>query len=263
MATELKRTPLHEAHVAAGGKLVPFAGYEMPVQYPSGITAEHRAVRGAAGLFDVSHMGEVEVWGERARDFVQHVTTNDVDRLEVGQAQYSTLPNERGTLLDDLLVYRFADHYLLVVNASNRDKDVAWICGSRRAASAWSCATARTRSRCWRCRARRRRRSSRGSPAPTWGASATTASARARWTAGPRSISRTGYTGEDGFELYVANADAAAALARASCRWARPRAWCRRASARATRCGWRWATPSTATTSTRATRRWRAGSGGW
>src|SRR5215218_6234137 len=105
----LKRTPLYPVHAALGAKLVPFAGYEMPVQYPSGITAEHRAVREAAGLFDVSHMGEFEVRGERALDFVQHVTTNDVSKLAVGQAQYSTLLNDGGTMLDDLLVYRFED----------------------------------------------------------------------------------------------------------------------------------------------------------
>src|SRR5688500_5939482 len=123
----LSRTPLYDEHVAAGAKLVPFAGYEMPVQYPSGITAEHRAVREAAGLFDVSHMGEFEVRGDRALEFVQYVTTNDASKLSVGQAQYATLLNEAGTMLDDLLVYRFADRYMLVVNASNREKDLAWI----------------------------------------------------------------------------------------------------------------------------------------
>jgi aminomethyltransferase len=127
MDTMLKRTPLFDEHRALGAKLVPFAGWEMPVQYPSGITAEHHAVRKAAGLFDVSHMGELEVRGEGALDFVQHVTTNDVAQLEVGQAHYSTLVREDGTLLDDLIVYRFPDHYLLVVNASNRDRDRDWI----------------------------------------------------------------------------------------------------------------------------------------
>ena len=127
MSEALRRTPLHAEHGALGAKLVPFAGYEMPVQYPSGITAEHRAVREAAGLFDVSHMGEFEVRGDRALDFVQHVTTNDVSKLSVGQAQYATLLNDGGTMLDDLLVYRFADRYMLVVNASNRARDFAWI----------------------------------------------------------------------------------------------------------------------------------------
>lgn len=127
MTEALRRTPLYDEHVAAGGKIVPFAGYEMPVQYPTGITAEHRAVREAVGLFDVSHMGEFEVSGPGALDLVQYLTTNDAAAVEVGQAQYSTLPRDDGGLLDDLLVYRFADRYMLVVNASNREKDFAWI----------------------------------------------------------------------------------------------------------------------------------------
>ncbi|HEX6924768.1 MAG TPA: glycine cleavage system aminomethyltransferase GcvT [Longimicrobiaceae bacterium] len=121
----LKPTPLRAEHVALGARLVPFAGYEMPVQYPTGITAEHQAVRTAAGLFDVSHMGEVEVRGREAREFVQYVTSNDVDRASVGQAQYSTLLKQDGGVVDDLLVYRFPEHFLLVVNASNREKDLA------------------------------------------------------------------------------------------------------------------------------------------
>ncbi|MBL0940280.1 MAG: glycine cleavage system aminomethyltransferase GcvT [Gemmatimonadaceae bacterium] len=121
----LKRTPLHDIHVALGAKIVPFAGYEMPVQYPTGITAEHKAVREACGMFDVSHMGEVIVRGPDAIRFVSSVTSNDVSALAVGQVQYSTLLRADGTLVDDLLVYRFADHLLLVINASNRDKDIA------------------------------------------------------------------------------------------------------------------------------------------
>jgi len=125
--TSPRRTPLYEEHLASGGKMVPFAGFEMPIQYPSGITAEHRAVRAAAGLFDVSHMGEFEIRGRHALDLVQWVTTNDASRLEPGQAQYSTLPDHAGKLLDDLIVYRFEDHFMLVVNASNRARDLAWI----------------------------------------------------------------------------------------------------------------------------------------
>lgn len=121
----LKRTPLHDVHVALGAKIVPFAGYEMPVQYPTGITAEHIAVRQACGMFDVSHMGEVIVRGPDAIHFVSSVTSNDVAALAVGQVQYSTLLREDGTIVDDLLVYRFADHLMLVINASNRDKDIA------------------------------------------------------------------------------------------------------------------------------------------
>jgi aminomethyltransferase len=121
----LKRTPLHDIHVALGAKIVPFAGYEMPVTYPQGITAEHNAVRNACGMFDVSHMGECLVRGPDAVRFVNSVTSNDVAALAVGQIHYSTLLRENGTIVDDLLVYRFADHLMLVVNASNKAKDLA------------------------------------------------------------------------------------------------------------------------------------------
>ena len=107
--------------------MVPFAGFEMPVQYPAGITAEHKAVREHVGLFDVSHMGEFFIRGPQAIDFVNYVTTNDVNALAVGQAHYSGLLNDRGTFEDDCLIYRFADHIMMVVNASNKDKDLAHI----------------------------------------------------------------------------------------------------------------------------------------
>lgn len=123
----MKRTPLYDTHVALGAKMVPFAGYEMPVQYPTGITTEHKAVREAAGLFDVSHMGEFVVKGPQAIEFVNYVTTNDVSALQIGQAHYTAILNERGTIEDDCLVYRFEDHLLLVVNASNKDKDLELI----------------------------------------------------------------------------------------------------------------------------------------
>jgi len=122
-AGALQRTPFHEIHVALGAKIVPFAGYEMPVQYPTGITAEHKAVRERCGLFDVSHMGEFVVRGPQAVQFVSHLTTNDVAALDVGQIHYSTILNERGTIEDDCLVYRMPDRVMIVVNASNRQKD--------------------------------------------------------------------------------------------------------------------------------------------
>ena len=123
----LKKTPLHASHVALGARMVPFGGWDMPVEY-SGITAEHMAVRTTAGLFDVSHMGEVEIAGKGALEAVQHISSNDASRLQVGQIQYSALTTPEGTFVDDLLVYRFGpSHYLLVVNAGNIDKDVAWI----------------------------------------------------------------------------------------------------------------------------------------
>ena len=123
----LKRTPFYAMHVALGAKLVPFAGYEMPVQYPLGITAEHKAVREGCGLFDVSHMGEFLVRGPGAVDFVNYVTTNNVTALDIGQVQYSGILNDRGTFEDDCLVYREADRILMVVNASNAAKDFAHI----------------------------------------------------------------------------------------------------------------------------------------
>jgi aminomethyltransferase len=125
--TALRRTPFYEKHVALGAKIVPFAGYEMPVTYPVGLMAEHKAVRERCGLFDVSHMGEFIIRGARAIDFVNYVTTNDVAALAVGQVQYSTILNDRGTIEDDCLVYRFTDKVMMVVNASNVAKDLAHI----------------------------------------------------------------------------------------------------------------------------------------
>jgi len=126
-ATALKRTPFYEIHKALNAKIVPFAGFEMPVQYPTGITAEHKAVRERAGLFDVSHMGEFVVRGDRMVDFVNYVTSNDVAALADGQVHYSTILYENGTIVDDCLVYNFADRIVMVVNASNREKDFAHI----------------------------------------------------------------------------------------------------------------------------------------
>ena len=123
----LQKTPFHGIHVALGAKMVPFAGFEMPVQYPTGITVEHKTVRESCGVFDVSHMGEFEVTGKDAVPFVNFVTTNDVAALAIGQVHYSTILNERGTIEDDCLVYRFADKLMMVVNASNRAKDLAHI----------------------------------------------------------------------------------------------------------------------------------------
>jgi len=127
-AGKLKRTPLYECHIKAGGRMVPFAGWEMPVQY-RGVIEEHRTVRSAVGLFDVSHMGEIEIQGPRALDLVQFITSNDASKLTVGRAQYSGLMTSRGTFVDDLLVHKMADdRYFLVVNAANADKDYAYIC---------------------------------------------------------------------------------------------------------------------------------------
>src|SRR4029077_2462667 len=127
MPETLLHTPLHDRHVELGARMVPFAGWEMPVQY-AGVIPEHRAVRTDAGVFDVSHMGELEVEGPRAHDLLQDALSNDLDRLEVGQAQYTLLTNEDGGIIDDLIVYRVGAHaYLLVVNASNRAVVYAWL----------------------------------------------------------------------------------------------------------------------------------------
>ena len=123
----LLRTPLHDRHVGAGARMVPFAGWEMPVQY-EGVIQEHRAVRKDAGVFDVSHMGEIEVEGPRAHDLLQSLLSNDLDRIGVGAAQYTLLTNERGGIIDDLIVYRLDEfRYLLIVNASNREADYEWL----------------------------------------------------------------------------------------------------------------------------------------
>jgi aminomethyltransferase len=127
MAQTLQRTPLHDRHVELGARMVPFAGWEMPVQY-EGVIQEHRAVRTDAGVFDVSHMGEIEVEGPRAHELLQRLLSNDLDRIEPGQAQYTLLTNERGGIVDDLIAYRLEPfRYLLVVNASNRDADFRWL----------------------------------------------------------------------------------------------------------------------------------------
>jgi aminomethyltransferase len=123
----LQRTPLYERHRTLGARMVPFAGWEMPVQY-EGVIPEHRAVRGDAGVFDVSHMGELEIEGPRAHELLQSLLSNDLDKVEPGGAQYTLLTNERGGIVDDLIAYRLeAGRYLLVVNAANREGDFQWI----------------------------------------------------------------------------------------------------------------------------------------
>ncbi len=122
---ELK-TPLYDVHVEEGGKIVPFAGYLLPVQYASGVIKEHMAVRQAAGLFDVSHMGEVLFTGPTALDTLNHLLTNDFTNMPVGKVRYSVMCNDKGGVIDDLVVYKFSDEeYLVVVNAANRHKDYA------------------------------------------------------------------------------------------------------------------------------------------
>jgi aminomethyltransferase len=129
MAQVLLRTPLYERHVALGARMVPFAGWEMPVQY-EGVIQEHRAVRTDAGVFDVSHMGEFEVEGPRANELLQGLLSNDLDRVERGHAQYTLLTNERGGIVDDLIAYRLDEcRFMLIVNGANRHADFDWIKG--------------------------------------------------------------------------------------------------------------------------------------
>jgi aminomethyltransferase len=197
----LRRSPLNEIHVEAGARLVPFAGWTMPVQY-AGVIEEHRAVRERAGLFDVSHMGELRVRGAGAEGFLQRVTPNDVSKLTPGRAHYSGLLTEQGTYVDDLLVYRLAEEdFLVVVNAANTEKDLAWL-AERQVEGA----TVEDESDRWALLALQ------GPRAEAILSRLTELDLAAiryyRFAEGEvagRSmiVSRTGYTGEDGFELYV------------------------------------------------------------
>ena len=127
MSATLRRTPLFERHVAAGARMVPFAGWEMPVQY-EGVIPEHLAVRSDAGVFDVSHMGQLHVEGPATAAFLQSVLSNDIDRVGDGEAQYTLLTNDDGGIVDDLIVYRMSHgHYFLVVNAGNREAAYSWL----------------------------------------------------------------------------------------------------------------------------------------
>ena len=122
----MKHTPLYEAHLKFKAKMVPFAGWEMPVYYSS-IMAEHKAVRTSAGIFDIGHMGAVKVSGQNALQYLQNVLSNDVSKLEAGSSQYSIILNESGGVIDDIFVYRLPDYYMLVLNASNTGKDIEWL----------------------------------------------------------------------------------------------------------------------------------------
>lgn len=204
MIEELQRTPLYEEHLELGGKMVPFAGFSLPVHFSSGIREEHRAVREAAGLFDVSHMGGVEIEGPQALDLVQHLTANDAASLDVGQAQYSLLCRELGGVIDDLIVYRTGDDaYLLIVNGARHGVDLAWI-GSH--AAAWPEAIVADRTEANALIALQGPRSveilERVASAPV-GDVEPFHFTRGRVAGVEALLSRTGYTGEDGFEIRV------------------------------------------------------------
>jgi aminomethyltransferase len=203
-ALELKKTALNDVHRQLGGRMVEFGGWDMPVQYPAGTVSEHLRTRKHAGLFDVSHMGEIDVRGPDAISFVNRLVSNDASKLVDGQAQYSALTTPEGTVIDDLLVYRFAeDHLLLVVNAGTTDKDWDWISSHHetenvqlRNASAEFCQIALQ-----------------GPDALSILQQITTVPldeikyyhfTEDKVDDVPAIISRTGYTGEDGFEVYAA-----------------------------------------------------------
>ena len=206
-ATEapLKKTPLNARHRASGAKMVPFAGWDMPVEYAGGgVAAEHMAVRTAAGLFDVSHMGEIEIAGKDALAAVQRISSNDASKLQVGQAQYSGLLTPEGTFVDDLLVYRLGPaHFLLVVNAGNIEKDYGWMVEQIKPAGDAVAVNASARYALIAIQgpnAQRILQTLTAVELPSmkyyWFAHGEVASVRA-------TVSRTGYTGEDGFEVFV------------------------------------------------------------
>ncbi len=204
--TGLQKTPLYDEHVALGGKMVPFAGFEMPVQYKNGALKEYTFVReGGAGLFDITHMGQVRVTGAGALAFLQYVTTNDVSNLIEGQVQYSALLNEAGTFIDDITTYKISDtEYYLCINAANRHKDVAHL---QAHAERFDACTVDE--------------SDDTTLLALQGAAAQAALqplvdtdlesigyykfARVNVHGTPGIVSRTGYTGEDGFEIYIPN----------------------------------------------------------
>ncbi len=204
MSDDLKCTPLNDWHRERGGKMVDFGGWDMPIQF-SGILAEHEAVRQRAGLFDVSHMGEVRITGGDALTFIQQLVTNDAGVLEPGQAQYTVMTDESGGIIDDLLVYRLDDDdYLLVINAATTPKDVAWI--EQQAARIGGSFDLENQSDAWAQLALQGPRSEAVLSRILSIDLASIAYYRFAFTeyAGERAlVSRTGYTGEDGFEVYL------------------------------------------------------------
>ncbi|NTW85894.1 MAG: glycine cleavage system aminomethyltransferase GcvT [Holophagaceae bacterium] len=205
--SELMKTPLNAAHRALNAKMVDFGGWDMPVQYPAGIIAEHEAVRTKAGLFDVSHMGEIRVKGPGALALVEHLTPNTVSQLVLGQIHYTAFLYENGTFVDDLLVYREGEEeFLLVVNAGNSDKDFAWV---QQHAGGYDCTVVNESPATGQIALQ--------GPLALGILQPLTATPLApigyyHYTHGEVAgykclISRTGYTGEDGFELYCAAGD--------------------------------------------------------
>jgi len=202
----LAKTPLYEEHIALGGKMVPFAGFDMPVQYPAGALKEYHVVRGdGAGLFDISHMGQVRISGADSPKFLQYVTTNDVSKLVNGQVQYSALLNEGGTFIDDMTVYKISDaEYYLCINAANRHKDVAHL---QEEATNFDVVVAdesdnTTLLALQGAKAQPMLQSRVDTDLESIGYYKFT---QAQVNSVTAIISRTGYTGEDGFEIYIPN----------------------------------------------------------
>ena len=214
MDQDLKKTALYDEHVRLGGKIVPFAGYAMPVQYPTGIRAEHQAVRESVGMFDVSHMGEFRIRGPGATAFVSYATTNDPAALEAGDAQYSAMCHSTGGVVDDLLVYRYGPEDIrVVVNAANMQKDWAHLEGL---ASDFDVEMHDESDEIGLVAVQgpRAQELVSGHTDADLDAIGYYQFAEGRVAGVPGTISRTGYTGEDGFELYMP-ADGAAAVWRA------------------------------------------------
>ena len=198
-----KKTPLNSRHRSSGAKMVPFGGWEMPLEYSS-IAEEHMAVRTSAGLFDVSHMGEIEIAGKDALAAVQAVSANDASRLQVGQAQYSVLLTPQGTIVDDLLVSRLAaTHFLLVVNADNIQKDYAWIAGHIAAAGDAVAVDASSLYALLALQGPRALEILQPLTDIDLGAMKYYRFAHGEVASVRATVSRTGYTGEDGFEIFV------------------------------------------------------------
>jgi len=199
------RTPLHDRHLALGARMVEFAGFHLPMSY-DGILAEHRRVRSAAGLFDVSHMGEAELRGPEAASFLDRLTTNDVRSLEPNRAQYTLLLNRTGGVIDDLILYRLEDRYLVVVNAANTEKDFEWIASHLPEGVDFRNVSEETALLAWQGP------QAAGilgplvdvdlSQVPGFGL------VKAVLAGVPVVLARTGYTGEDGFEIFVDAAEA-------------------------------------------------------
>ena len=202
-AATLKKTPLDSRHRASGAKMVAFGGWDMPLEY-SGITREHLAVRQSAGLFDVSHMGELEIAGKDALAAVQMLCSNDASKLHPGQAQYSALLTEQGTFVDDLVVYRLrSDHFLLVVNAANITKDYTWIAERIAGFGDAVVMDASSRYALLSVQGPAAARIVQPLTGVDLGSIAYYAFAHGEVASVRGTISRTGYTGEDGFEILV------------------------------------------------------------